>query len=57
VRFRARHTPTSDKRFEGIHDEEAAIGAEERTAAQIHEVAGPAAARVVSALDGSEKLA
>ena len=44
------------KRFQRIHDQKAAIGAEQRTSAQVHEVAGPAASRVVGALDGPEKI-
>ncbi len=44
------------QRFQRIHDQEAAIGAEQRTAAQVHEVAAPAAARVIGALDGSEQI-
>ena len=41
---------------ERVHDQEAAIGAQERAGAQIHEIGGPHAARIVAALDGAEKV-
>ena len=44
------------KRFERIHDEEAAIGAEKRTGAEVHEIAGPATAGIIGALDGAEQI-
>ena len=45
------------ERLHGVHDQEPAIGAEQRTTAQVHEIAGPAAAaRVVGALDGAEQI-
>ena len=44
------------ERVERVHDQETAVGAQQRTAAQIHEIGIPAAARVVAALDGAEKI-
>ena len=44
------------QRFQRIHDQEAAIGAEQRPAAQIHEVAGPATSRVIGPLNGPEQI-
>src|SRR6266550_617126 len=52
---RAPHTDFREG-FQRIHDQEAAIGAEQRTGAQIHEVAGPAASRVVGTLDSPEEV-
>ena len=42
------------KRFQRIHNQKTAVGAQQRSAAQIHEVAGPAAACVVGALNRAE---
>src|SRR5258708_10973092 len=44
------------KRLKRIHDEETAIGAEKGAGAQVHEVAGPAASRVIGALDGAKEI-
>ena len=48
--------PRFRQRFHRIHDQESAIGPQQRAAAQVHEVAAPAAARVVGALNRAEKI-
>ena len=44
------------KRVERVHDQESAVGAQHRAAAQVHEIGGPHAARIVAALHGAEKI-
>ena len=44
------------ERVERIHDEIAAIGAQERAATEIHEIGAPAGAIVVAAMDGAEDV-
>src|SRR5256884_6990138 len=38
-----------------VHDQETAIGAKQRTTPQVHEIAAPAAARIIGALNGAKK--
>ena len=44
------------ERIERVHDQEAAVGAQHRAGAQVHEIGGPHAARIVTALDGAEEI-
>ncbi len=44
------------QRVKRVHDQETAVGAQQRAGAQIHEVRSPDAARIVAALDGAEKI-
>ncbi len=54
--FQGAPHPLLGKRLDRIHDQKTAVGAEQRAAAQVHEVAGPAAARIVGALNGAKKI-
>ncbi len=42
--------------FHRIHNEVTAVGPQQRSAPQIHKIAGPAAAGVISALNGSKQI-
>ena len=44
------------ERVDGIHHDEAAVRAQQRAAAQIHEIGIPAAASIVTAMNRSEKI-
>ena len=52
---RAPH-PSFRERLHRIHDQEAAIRAEQRTATEVHKIAAPAAARVVGPLNRPKKI-
>src|SRR5712671_1509830 len=48
--------PHLAQRLHGIHDQESAVGPQQRSGAQIHEVAGPPATRVVSPLNRPKQI-
>ncbi len=44
------------QRVERVHHQKSAVGAQQRAAAQVHEIGIPAAARVVAAMNRAEKV-